>query len=127
MNEKEYILLGKIIGLLRAVDADNSIILTNDDYELIRQGLFSIKNNADVDFFIMKISNLKNQLLPDCASCAFTCGRSEDFNISEIKNDKLKNYKISKVNMLLNDSSLDKMDTETLLFRILDLERDNNC
>lgn len=127
MNEKENILIGKIVGLFRAIDADNSLVLTIDDYELIKQSLLAIKAGKQLDSFIDKITNLKNRLLPDCASCLFPCGRSEDFNINEIRNDKLKAYKTKKVEILLNDPLLSKMDNNTLFFRILDLERDNNC
>ncbi len=127
MNEKENILIGKIVGLFRAIDADNSVVLTIDDYELIKQSLLAIKAGKQLDSFIDKITNLKNRLLPDCASCLFPCGRSEDFNINEIRNDKLKAYKTKKVEILLNDPLLSKMDNNTLFFRILDLERDNNC
>lgn len=127
MNEKENILIGKIVGLFRAIDADNSAVLTIDDYELIKQSLLAIKAGKQLDSFIDKITNLKNRLLPDCASCLFPCGRSEDFNINEIRNDKLKAYKTKKVEILLNDPLLSKMDNNTLFFRILDLERDNNC
>lgn len=127
MNEKENILMGKIVGLFRAIDADNSVVLTIDDYELIKQSLLAIKAGKQLDSFIDKITNLKNRLLPDCASCLFPCGRSEDFNINEIRNDKLKAYKTKKVEILLNDPLLSKMDNNTLFFRILDLERDNNC
>ncbi len=127
MNEKENILIGKIVGLFRAIDADNSVVLTIDDYELIKQSLLAIKATKQLDSFIDKITNLKNRLLPDCASCLFPCGRSEDFNINEIRNDKLKAYKTKKVEILLNDPLLSKMDNNTLFFRILDLERDNNC
>lgn len=127
MNEKENILIGKIVGLFRAIDADNSVVLTIDDYELIKQSLLAVKTAKQLDSFIDKITNLKNRLLPDCASCLFPCGRSEDFNINEIRNDKLKAYKTKKVEILLNDPLLSKMDNNTLFFRILDLERDNNC
>lgn len=127
MNEKENILIGKIVGLFRAIDADNSVVLNIDDYELIKQSLLAIKAGKQLDSFIDKITNLKNRLLPDCASCLFPCGRSEDFNINEIRNDKLKAYKTKKVEILLNDPLLSKMDNNTLFFRILDLERDNNC
>lgn len=127
MNEKENILIGKIVGLFRAIDADNSVVLTIDDYELIKQSLLAIKATKQLDSFIDKITNLKNRLLPDCAICLFPCGRSEDFNINEIRNDKLKAYKTKKVEILLNDPLLSKMDNNTLFFRILDLERDNNC
>ncbi len=127
MNEKENILIGKIVGLFRAIDADNSVVLTIDDYELIKQSLLAIKAGKQLDSFIDKITNLKNRLLPDCASCLFPCGRSEDFNINGIRNDKLKAYKTKKVEILLNDPLLSKMDNNTLFFRILDLERDNNC
>ncbi len=127
MNEKENILIGKIVGLFRAIDADNSAVLTIDDYELIKQSLLAIKAGKQLDSFIDKITNLKNRLLPDCASCLFPCGRSEDFNINEIRNDKLKAYKTKKVEILLNNPLLSKMDNNTLFFRILDLERDNNC
>lgn len=127
MNEKENILIGKIVGLFRAIDANNSVVLTIDDYELIKQSLLAIKATKQLDSFIDKITNLKNRLLPDCASCLFPCGRSEDFNINEIRNDKLKAYKTKKVEILLNDPLLSKMDNNTLFFRILDLERDNNC
>lgn len=127
MNEKENILIGKIVGLFRAIDADNSAVLTIDDYELIKQSLLAIKAGKQLDSFIDKITNLKKRLLPDCASCLFPCGRSEDFNINEIRNDKLKAYKTKKVEILLNDPLLSKMDNNTLFFRILDLERDNNC
>lgn len=127
MNEKENILIGKIVGFFRAIDADNSVVLTIDDYELIKQSLLAIKATKQLDSFIDKITNLKNRLLPDCASCLFPCGRSEDFNINEIRNDKLKAYKTKKVEILLNDPLLSKMDNNTLFFRILDLERDNNC
>ena len=127
MNEKENTLIGKIVGLFRAIDADNSVVLTIDDYELIKQSLLAIKAGKQLDSFIDKITNLKNRLLPDCASCLFPCGRSEDFNINEIRNDKLKAYKTKKVEILLNDPLLSKMDNNTLFFRILDLERDNNC
>lgn len=127
MNEKENILIGKIVGLFRAIDADNSVVLTIDDYELIKQSLLAIKTAKQLDSFIDKITNLKNRLLPDCASCLFPCGRSEDFSINEIRNDKLKTYKIKKVEMLLDDPLLSKMDNDTLFFKILDLERDNNC
>ena len=127
MNEKENILISKIVGLFRATDADNSVVLTIDDYELIKQSLLAIKATKQLDSFIDKITNLKNRLLPDCASCLFPCGRSEDFNINEIRNDKLKAYKTKKVEILLNDPLLSKMDNNTLFFRILDLERDNNC
>ena len=127
MNEKENILIGKIVGLFRAIDADNSAVLTIDDYKLIKQSLLAIKAGKQLDSFIDKITNLKNRLLPDCASCLFPCGRSEDFNINEIRNDKLKAYKTKKVEILLNDPLLSKMDNNTLFFRILDLERDNNC
>lgn len=126
MNEKENILIGKIVGLFRAIDADNSAVLTIDDYELIKQSLLAIKAGKQLDSFIDKITNLKNRLLPDCASCLFPCGRSEDFNINEIRNDKLKAYKTKKVEILLNNPLLSKMDNNTLFFRILDLERDNN-
>ena len=114
MNEKENILIGKIVGLFRAIDADNSAVLTIDDYELIKQSLLAIKAGKQLDSFIDKITNLKNRLLPDCASCLFPCGRSEDFNINEIRNDKLKAYKTKKVEILLNNPLLSKMDNNTL-------------
>ena len=87
MKEK---LLGAVIGLARATE-NNEDLITNSTHKLLTEGLIASLPNSDYsenDLVILyaKIMEEKERIIPSCFTCAFPCGRTDNYNMQELWN-----------------------------------------
>lgn len=81
-------LTGALIGLARA-SADGTAKVTDDTWKLMIEGLFTTVTNVNFDEedlkkWITAVHEEKNRMVPDCSTCAMPCGRTEDYDLSEL-------------------------------------------
>jgi len=81
-------LTGALIGLARA-SFGNEHLLTADTDALIREGLFTTVTNvsftdADIREITGRVQKEKERLVPSCAACASSCGRTEDYDMQDL-------------------------------------------
>ena len=77
-------LTGALIGLARSTDSD-----TERDPEVCRamiEGLFTTVTNVNFDEATIReriehVHEIKSKLVPNCASCESSCGRTEDYDM----------------------------------------------
>ncbi len=81
-------LTGALIGLARAAEGSAHLV-TDATYRLVMEGLFTTVtnvnfNNETISALLDKVEAEKNRLVPDCSSCASTCGRTTDYNMEAL-------------------------------------------
>lgn len=85
INKDNDILLGSLIGLVRAIDGNEHLVSENTN-KLIIEGLLNIKNK-DINDLINKIEEEKKNLIPSCYECLAKCGRTDNFNVENLLNN----------------------------------------
>ena len=87
MNDGEK-LVSALIGLVRAMEGNESLV-TNDTERLILDALATLYdgslNERSLEYFISEIRREKNRLCPACSLCAMPCGRTSDYDMSNLK------------------------------------------
>ena len=81
-------LTGALIGLARASEGNESL-LTEATHRLIMEALFATLTNVSFDndsisTLTRRVEEEKNRLIPDCGSCASSCGRNEDYDMDRL-------------------------------------------
>lgn len=82
-------LTGALIGLSRAISGKSRI--DSKVYSLIIEGLFATVTNVNFNADSLKeiterVRRQKNRLSPKCSACGTPCGKTDDYDISEIWN-----------------------------------------
>ena len=77
-------LTGALIGLARAVCGDSTS--TKSTYRILIDGLFATITNVNFDDeairgLLEQVHAEKNRLAPNCASCASSCERTQDYDM----------------------------------------------
>lgn len=90
MNNEEK-LVSALIGLVRAMEGNESLV-TNDTERLILDALATLYdgslNERSLEYFISEIRREKNRLCPACSLCAMPCGRTSDYDMSNLKKNE---------------------------------------
>ncbi len=97
MKEK---LLGAVIGLARATE-NNEDLITNKTHKILTEGLIaslpeSEYSENDLVILYAKIMAEKERIIPSCFTCAFPCGRTDNYDMKELWNmdEKLRELKL---------------------------------
>ncbi len=117
LNALENTLLGKMIGLLNGIsedEVDTNLIL------LIRKTLVACQNREDLTEYISLWTKAKTTYLPGCSTCKTPCGRTMDFSINDISNEKIKQEKIRQWKELLN-KKIASLKVEEIFYNISSL------
>ncbi len=117
LNAEENILLGKMIGLLNGIseaEVDTELIL------LIRKTLVGCQKKENLTEYISLWTKAKVTYLPGCSTCKTPCGRTMDFSINDISNEKIKNERIIQWEELLS-KNISSLKVEEILFKISSL------
>ena len=80
-------LTGALVGLARATD--NAPDVNGDTWRLMIEGLFTTVTNVNfneetIRALIDRVHGEKARLVPDCAVCASTCGRTDDYDMEKL-------------------------------------------
>ena len=73
----DKILLGKLVGLVRCTEGNESEI-TEYTHQLLYRGLMAKEGEADA--LCAEIEKEKQRLAPDCYVCATPCGKRDDMD-----------------------------------------------
>ncbi len=81
-------LTGALIGLARATEGNENLISASTD-QAVLEGLFATLTNVNFDneaiaALIKRVSEEKEKLVPNCASCASPCGRTNDYDMQNL-------------------------------------------
>lgn len=115
LDEKEDLLLAKIIGFIGGMDSENPTMSFDSE---IKEAIHAIINKDNLDKYITKFTNLKDQYLSNCKTCKFPCGKSNDYHINKLKGDNL-DKKINLLNELY--SHIDDISYDELAYEIMRL------
>ncbi len=82
-------LTGALIGLARA--ADNAPDVNEGTWKLMIEGLFTTVTNVNFDEesireMIARVRAEKARLVPNCAACTASCGRTDDYDMAQLWN-----------------------------------------
>jgi len=95
LNEYENIVVGKLCAIINGVTAEGDI---NSIKSIVIEVTKAIREKSDLKEYASMLTELKVKLLPDCMSCMYPCGRTNDFLINSleepIRSTKLKDYKL---------------------------------
>ncbi len=83
-------LTGSLIGLARATEG-NAHLLTDSTAAVIVEGLFATLTNVNFDddallSILDRVESEKKKLVPDCFSCASSCGKNNNYNMENLWN-----------------------------------------
>lgn len=84
-------LTGSLIGLARALGGNEDLITPETD-RLFVEGLFTAVtnvnfNNETINALTERIEAEKRRIVPDCAVCHSSCGRTDDYDMQKLWND----------------------------------------
>jgi hydroxylamine reductase len=83
-------LTGTLIGLARATFG-NEHLVNEETHRLVMEGLFTTVtnvnfNNETITALIEKVTAEKKRIVPDCAVCTSSCGRTENYDMRNLWN-----------------------------------------
>lgn len=83
-------LTGVLIGLARAVQG-NEHLVSEETADMVMEGLFATLTNVNFDNaalqkLIERAEAEKNKLVPDCLTCASSCGKNNDYDMNRLWN-----------------------------------------
>lgn len=83
-------LTGALIGLARATEGNEGMVLESTD-KIILEGLFTTItnvnfNNDSISELIRRVEEEKKRLVPNCFCCASSCGKSDDYDMQKLWN-----------------------------------------
>ena len=81
-------LTGALIGLARATFG-NEHLVNEETHRLVMEGLFTTVtnvnfNNETITALIEKVSAEKKRIVPDCAVCKSSCGRTDNYDMQNL-------------------------------------------
>ncbi len=81
-------LTGALIGLARATEENENLVSASTD-QAVLEGLFATLTNVNFDnealaSLIKRVSEEKEKLVPNYASCASPCGRNNDYDMQNL-------------------------------------------
>ncbi len=85
MNNEKRRLIGELIGIARATDGNEHLIIPSAT-ELIIE-ILSLKGElsaSSFEDFLKRIMDEKRKTVPDCFLCANPCGRTAGFNFDDL-------------------------------------------
>lgn len=88
MNEEKRRLIGAMIGLARATDGSPHLI-TPESTQILIYGLSAVHMDAAdqvLKSMAERVGEQKRKMVPNCFLCAAPCGKTSDFDISELSN-----------------------------------------
>ena len=113
-------LLGAVIGLARATE-NNEELITDTTDAILAEGLVatlpeSALSDEELEQIYQKVMAEKQRIIPSCFTCAFPCGRTDNYNMQELydMDDTLRSLKtklLSGVQTLASKSNCDKATT----------------
>lgn len=113
-------LLGAVIGLARATE-NNEELITDTTDAILAEGLVatlpeSALSDDELEQIYQKVMAEKQRIIPSCFTCAFPCGRTDNYNMQELydMDDTLRSLKtklLSGVQTLASKSNCDKATT----------------
>ena len=83
-------LTGALIGLARAAVGEMDLVSASTD-QVMLEGLFTTVtnvnfNNETITTMIARVEEEKKKLVPNCFSCAASCGRTDNYDMQELWN-----------------------------------------
>lgn len=117
MMKKEYEqLIGELIGLARATDGNEHLIIPSAT-AMIRECLLAVGNEtADTEYFMARILEEKRKIVPNCFVCANPCGRTSPFDLDQIPEGEIRELKFALLDALLRTADTVRED---ILYRDL--------
>lgn len=81
-------LTGVLIGLARATEGNEGMVLESTD-KIILEGLFTTItnvnfNNDSISELIRRVEEEKKRLVPNCLCCASSCGKNNDYDMKKL-------------------------------------------
>ena len=104
--KKEYKkLIGELIGLARAIDGNEHLILPSTTL-LIRECLLAIEEGtADPEYYTTNVIEEKRKVVPNCFVCANPCGRTSPFDLNELPEGEIRELKLSLLDTLCRSAN----------------------
>lgn len=124
---KEYEqLIGHLIGLARATDGNEHLIISSVT-ALIRECLQAVGNEtADTEYFMTRILEEKRKIVPNCFVCANPCGRTSPFDLTQIPESEIRDLKIALLDVLFRAADTVQEDIlyrDLVIISLVDYER----
>lgn len=81
------LLLSALVGLARATEG-NEDKLNESTFLLITSALLADETDAETENLLYtRLREEKKRLVPDCFFCTASCGRNEDYDVSNLENN----------------------------------------
>ena len=102
-------LTGALIGLVRAADG-SSYGLTTEETDLLIVEALAAAHKTDsgrLQSLLSRVGKEKARLAPNCAACTASCGRTQDFDLKELRllPEEIRDLK-TRILMALQDSAV---------------------
>ena len=120
-------LLGAVIGLARATE-NNEELITEVTDSVLAEGLVatlsdSTYSDSELEEIYNRIMAEKQRIIPSCFTCAFPCGRTDNYNMQELyamdtELRSLKTQLLTGIQTLANKPNRDA-ETNTYLYKAL--------
>ena len=120
-------LLGAVIGLARATE-NNEELITEVTDSVLAEGLVatlsdSTCSDSELEEIYNRIMAEKQRIIPSCFTCAFPCGRTDNYNMQELyamdtELRSLKTQLLTGIQTLANKPNRDA-ETNTYLYKAL--------
>ena len=123
MNDGEK-LVSALIGLVRAMEGNENLV-TNDTERLILDALATLYdgslNKRSLEYFISEIRREKNRLCPACSLCAMPCGRTSDYDMSNLKKngEEIREKKLEVLSKIEKTAKHGGKENNKLLYKAL--------
>lgn len=85
-------LTGALIGLARVTDG-NEHLISEASTAVIVEGLYATHPGVHTDKVMLeglleRVKEEKRKMVPDCFSCASSCGKNDDYNMDNLQNEE---------------------------------------
>ena len=112
-------LLGAVIGLARATE-NNEELITEVTDSVLAEGLVatlsdSTCSDSELEEIYNRIMAEKQRIIPSCFTCAFPCGRTDNYNMQELydMDTELRSLKIQLLTGIQTLANKPNRDSET--------------
>ncbi len=82
LEEKENVVLGKLIALVNGVISEGDIWILEDK---IREILSALQQDKALDSMVVVLEELKKKYLINCMVCKTPCGKTSDYFLNELE------------------------------------------
>lgn len=120
-------LLGAVIGLARATE-NNEELITEVTDSVLAEGLVatlseSTCSDSELEEIYNRVMSEKQRIIPSCFTCAFPCGRTDNYNMQELyamdtELRSLKTQLLTGIQTLANKPNRDS-ETNVYLYKAL--------